>query len=185
MSSHGVGRLHIVSGTVKAMDYIEILQNKLLPTTFWRISHGFFRTITPLAIVQRAWAAWGYSNILRTASSLVWLVEGDDMWEASDHHSKGFSPKIEVESIEIVLSPAWYSKLRSYSPGIALHTTVAGKWASSPEDEQEKQGESRDSDEEHFWLNGYVNKQNCRIWSEANPQVYVATLLHPEKLTVW
>ncbi|GFX29536.1 transposable element Tcb1 transposase [Trichonephila clavipes] len=32
MSSHGVGRLHIVSGTVKAMDYIEILQNILLPT---------------------------------------------------------------------------------------------------------------------------------------------------------
>ncbi|GFX25313.1 hypothetical protein TNCV_1274731 [Trichonephila clavipes] len=41
------------------------------------------------------------------------------------------------------------------------------------------------SDEEHFWLNGYVNKQNCRIWSEANPQVYVETPLHPEKLTVW
>ncbi|GFX56698.1 uncharacterized protein TNCV_494461 [Trichonephila clavipes] len=41
------------------------------------------------------------------------------------------------------------------------------------------------SDEAHFWLNGYVNKQNCRIWSEANPQVYVEPLLHPEKLTVW
>ncbi|GFU70352.1 hypothetical protein TNCV_2106911 [Trichonephila clavipes] len=26
------------------------------------------------------------------------------------------------------------------------------------------------SDEAHFWLNGYVNKQNCRICSEANPQ---------------
>ncbi|GFV21739.1 hypothetical protein TNCV_3484361 [Trichonephila clavipes] len=38
-------------------------------------------------------------------------------------------------------------------------------------------------DEAHFWLNGYVNKQNCRIWSEANPQVYVETPLHPEKLT--
>ncbi|GFX76792.1 putative DD41D transposase [Trichonephila clavipes] len=37
------------------------------------------------------------------------------------------------------------------------------------------------SDEAHFWLNGYVNKQNCRIWNEANPQVYVET---PEKLTV-
>ncbi|GFU48406.1 transposable element Tc3 transposase [Trichonephila clavipes] len=42
-----------------------------------------------------------------------------------------------------------------------------------------------DSDEAHFWLNGYVNKQNCRIWSEANPHVYVETPLHPEKLTVW
>ncbi|GFS95211.1 uncharacterized protein TNCV_2705481 [Trichonephila clavipes] len=41
------------------------------------------------------------------------------------------------------------------------------------------------SDEAHFWLNGYVNKQNCRIWSEANPQVYVETPLHPGKLTVW
>ncbi|GFY06467.1 hypothetical protein TNCV_412171 [Trichonephila clavipes] len=40
-------------------------------------------------------------------------------------------------------------------------------------------------DEAHFWLNGYVNKQNCRIWSEANPQVYVETPLHPEKLTAW
>ncbi|GFY11286.1 uncharacterized protein TNCV_4472691 [Trichonephila clavipes] len=41
------------------------------------------------------------------------------------------------------------------------------------------------SDEAHFWLNGYINKQNCRIWSEANPQEYVETPLHPEKLTVW
>ncbi|GFS74564.1 DUF4817 domain-containing protein [Trichonephila clavipes] len=41
------------------------------------------------------------------------------------------------------------------------------------------------SDEAHFCLNGYVNKQNCRIWSEANPQVYVETPLHPEKLIVW
>ncbi|GFU37896.1 hypothetical protein TNCV_1063961 [Trichonephila clavipes] len=41
------------------------------------------------------------------------------------------------------------------------------------------------SDEAHFWLNDYINKQNCRIWSEVNPQVYVETPLHPEKLTVW
>ncbi|GFX98374.1 hypothetical protein TNCV_4001431 [Trichonephila clavipes] len=41
------------------------------------------------------------------------------------------------------------------------------------------------SDGAHFWLNGYVNEQNCRIWSEANPQVYVETPLHLEKLTVW
>ncbi|GFT77516.1 hypothetical protein TNCV_304431 [Trichonephila clavipes] len=41
------------------------------------------------------------------------------------------------------------------------------------------------NDEAHFWLNGYVNKQNCRIWSEANSQMYVETPLQPEKLTVW
>ncbi|GFW10742.1 uncharacterized protein TNCV_4918611 [Trichonephila clavipes] len=41
------------------------------------------------------------------------------------------------------------------------------------------------SNEAHFWLNGYVNKQNYRVWSEANPQVYVETPLHPEKPTVW
>ncbi|GFT45055.1 putative DD41D transposase [Trichonephila clavipes] len=41
------------------------------------------------------------------------------------------------------------------------------------------------SDGAFFWLNGYVNKQNCRIWSKANPPVYVETPLHPEKLTVW
>ncbi|GFX19712.1 putative transposase [Trichonephila clavipes] len=29
------------------------------------------------------------------------------------------------------------------------------------------------SDKALFWLNGYVSKQNCRIWSEANPQVLV------------
>ncbi|GFW83399.1 uncharacterized protein TNCV_2544971 [Trichonephila clavipes] len=39
------------------------------------------------------------------------------------------------------------------------------------------------SDEAHFWLNGYVNKQNCRVWSKANPQVFVETPLHSEKLT--
>ncbi|GFX00796.1 hypothetical protein TNCV_4577631 [Trichonephila clavipes] len=95
-SYHGVGRLHIVSGTVKAMDYTLKYYNisyYQLREIFLGISHGFFRTITPVVIVQ--------------------------------------------------------------------------------------------SDEAHFWLNGYVNKQNCRIWSEANPQVYVETPLHPEKLTVW
>ncbi|VVC36031.1 Major facilitator superfamily domain,Major facilitator, sugar transporter-like [Cinara cedri] len=25
------------------------------------------------------------------------------------------------------------------------------------------------SDEAHFWMNGYVNKQNCRIWDNTNP----------------
>ncbi|GFT39011.1 putative transposase [Trichonephila clavipes] len=50
---------------------------------------------------------------------------------------------------------------------------------------QQERPSYKEFDEAHFWLNGYVNKQNCRISSEANPQVYVETPLHPEKLTVW
>jgi len=26
------------------------------------------------------------------------------------------------------------------------------------------------SDEAHFWMNGYVNKQNCQIWDDINPR---------------
>lgn len=41
------------------------------------------------------------------------------------------------------------------------------------------------SDEAHFWMNGYVNKQNCRIWDDANPHEVVQVAMHPEKVTVW
>ncbi|GFW18829.1 uncharacterized protein TNCV_5132821 [Trichonephila clavipes] len=44
------------------------------------------------------------------------------------------------------------------------------------------------SDEAPFWLNSYVNKQNCRNWSEANPQVYVETTVTSRKtdcLELW
>lgn len=41
------------------------------------------------------------------------------------------------------------------------------------------------SDEAHFWMNGYVNKQNCRIWSEENPREIYERPLHPTKVTVW
>ena len=40
------------------------------------------------------------------------------------------------------------------------------------------------SDEAHFWLNGFVNKQNMRYWSATNPNAN-ATPLHAQKVTVW
>lgn len=40
------------------------------------------------------------------------------------------------------------------------------------------------SDEAHFWLNGYVNKQNCRIWDEEQPEEVKELPLHPDKTTV-
>ena len=41
------------------------------------------------------------------------------------------------------------------------------------------------SDEAHFHLNGYVNKQNCRFWSEENHRIIHESPLHSEKVTVW
>jgi len=41
------------------------------------------------------------------------------------------------------------------------------------------------SDETHFWMNGYVNKQNCRIWDDTNLREIHQLQMHPEKVTVW
>ena len=41
------------------------------------------------------------------------------------------------------------------------------------------------SDEAHFQLGGFVNKQNCRIWAEENPREIMETRMHPLKVTVW
>ena len=41
------------------------------------------------------------------------------------------------------------------------------------------------SDEAHFDLGGYVNKQNCRIWGTDNPHAYIEKPMHPKRITVW
>lgn len=41
------------------------------------------------------------------------------------------------------------------------------------------------SDEAHFWLSGYVNKQNYRFWGSEQPFITQSTPLNPERLTVW
>ena len=40
------------------------------------------------------------------------------------------------------------------------------------------------SDEAYFALGGYVNKQNCPIWS-TDPHAYIEKPRHPKRVTVW
>ena len=40
------------------------------------------------------------------------------------------------------------------------------------------------SDEAHFDLGGYVNKQNCCIWGIENPHAYIEKPTHPKRVTV-
>ena len=37
----------------------------------------------------------------------------------------------------------------------------------------------------HFWLNWYVNKQNCRFWSKDQPEELQKLPMPAEKVTVW
>uniref|UniRef100_A0A0K0EGX0 DDE_3 domain-containing protein n=1 Tax=Strongyloides stercoralis TaxID=6248 RepID=A0A0K0EGX0_STRER len=41
------------------------------------------------------------------------------------------------------------------------------------------------SDEAHFQLDGYVNRQNFRCWGTENPKSTIPKNLQPKKLTVW
>ncbi|XP_053382297.1 uncharacterized protein LOC128549521 [Mercenaria mercenaria] len=43
----------------------------------------------------------------------------------------------------------------------------------------------RFSDESHFHLDGYVNKQNIRFWGSTKPDFHDEKPLHSQKVTVW
>ena len=41
------------------------------------------------------------------------------------------------------------------------------------------------TDEAHFWMDGYINKQNWRFWGSENPMEVIERTSNPQKCTVW
>ena len=41
------------------------------------------------------------------------------------------------------------------------------------------------SNQSHFDLDEYVNKQNCRIWGTENPHAFIEKPTHQRRVTVW
>lgn len=41
------------------------------------------------------------------------------------------------------------------------------------------------SKEAHFWLNRYVNKQNCHIWDDQQPEKFQELPIPPQKTMFW
>ena len=74
----------------------------------------------------------------------------------------------------------------------ALNTRDYGARVRSGQEMLDLTGEDEDlvnnvwmSDEAHFHLSGFVNKQNFRYWSQANPRALHEKPLHSQKVTVW
>ena len=41
------------------------------------------------------------------------------------------------------------------------------------------------NDEAHFHLDGFVNRQNYRVWGSEKPRVISEKQMHPQRVTVW
>ncbi|GFX11972.1 uncharacterized protein TNCV_2997561 [Trichonephila clavipes] len=108
-----------------------------------------------------------------------------------DQSASSASEEVEEETGAAKLAARFIGKKKKSTKKAKENEGITGgftRWFSTRKKEYELEkcvNKINRHSQAHFWLNGYVNKQNCHIWSEANPQVYVETPIHSEKLTVW
>ncbi|GFY33872.1 uncharacterized protein TNCV_4595801 [Trichonephila clavipes] len=125
----------------------------------------------------------GTLNSRPTASPLKRLMEGEERWEAPEHPQGvlpqnwgGIEPNRTVTCIVLKATVKDSCQVIYSQFGLAIHQNDHQARRRFVEWAQNEIAVVPDfhkrilfSDEVHSWLNGYVNKQNCRIWSEANP----------------
>ena len=70
---------------------------------------------------------------------------------------------------------------------LCIRLNIAGKWACDRLTEDADFGKKKIifPDEAHFDLGGYVNKQNCLLWSTENPHALIEKPMHPKRVIFW
>ncbi|QQP49937.1 Putative DD41D transposase [Caligus rogercresseyi] len=97
-----------------------------------------------------------------------------------------YSTTWKILSVDLGLKAYKIQLLQELKPNDLPQRLMFGEWALEQLDENPLfYRKIVFSDEAHFWLNGYVNKQNCRIWSDEQPHAINELPMHPEKTTVW
>ena len=87
---------------------------------------------------------------------------------------------------DLRLNPFKIQLVQELQPNDLSQRRIFGKWAPGKLDEDPLFYRKIEfSDEAQFWFNGYVNKQNCRFWSEDQSEKLQKLPMLPEKVTVW
>ena len=73
------------------------------------------------------------------------------------------------------LKPADYGKRRRFADWVLERLAVDNNFAKR----------IIFKDEAYFYFSGFLNKQNCRIWENENPQVMQEREIHLLRTTVW
>jgi hypothetical protein len=86
---------------------------------------------------------------------------------------------------DLKLYPYKVQLLHQLLPADSVHRVTFSEWfVNKCREENDFVQYLITSDEAHFHLSGYVNKQNFRFWGKENPQVLHETPLHSIKVTV-
>ena len=134
------------------------------------MNHRFARCAENIAIVSGSVAEDPYVSIPHRSQELE--LSYFPLWRIL-HWGLHLHPyKVQLTQ---QLKPADHSQRRRYVERVLEEQAVDGNFSNK----------IFFSNETHFTLDGYVNKQNFHIWGSGCPQVIEEKPLHSEKVNIW